>query len=388
MSEVVALLLDDAMPPERLGALLRAARKRRGLKRKAAATAAGTTAAKLRRYEQGDEAVPADVCARLAECYGDDLTAHVPLRVPPQVDGTTLAVGEIERTVGPDVDDVIAGYIDIVRRLRNTGPGDPLALRTVDIVALAGALGRDRDVMEQRIAEVLGCSRTEARRLHGELLRRKVILPVAGLAAGMAVFAGVAYAAQSPSTPGTKVETQSIVATATISSQTPAPPTTVRVTRVTPVTPDDADDDDPDADRSEGRTRRARPGAHPAGAGRRDGPARGTRRRRARHRRADAGRPHRHTGVGATRRDADHDHRHPRLHHRPLNPTNSCRSFRRQAPPSLHEVSARRFSCKPVAHVFSDNCCEGFRDYGPRCQAFSRTKARTPDSDIDTPRPE
>jgi len=237
MSEVVALLLDDAMPPERLGALLRAARKRRGLKRKEAANAAGTTAARLRRYEQGDEAVPADVCARLAECYGDDLTAHVPLRVPPQVDGTSLAVGEIERTVGPDIDDVIAGYIDIVRRLRNTGPGDPLALRTVDIVALAGALGRDRDVMEQRIAEVLGCSRTEARRLHGELLRRKVILPVAGLAAGMAVFAGVAYAAQSPSAPGTKVETQSIVATATISSQTPAPPTTVRVTRVAPATP-------------------------------------------------------------------------------------------------------------------------------------------------------
>ena len=125
MSEVVALLLDDAMPPERLGALLRGARKRRGLKRKEAAAAAGTTAAKLRRYEQGDEAVPADVCAQLAECYGDDLTAHVPLRVPPQVDGSTLAVGEIEQPVGPDVDDVIAGYIDIVRRLRNTGPGDP-----------------------------------------------------------------------------------------------------------------------------------------------------------------------------------------------------------------------------------------------------------------------
>ncbi len=207
MSEVVALLLDDAMPPDRLGALLRAARKRRGMKRKEAAAAAGTTAALLRRYERGDETVPADVCARLAECYGDDLTAHVPLRVPVQIDSGDLAVGDVRQPVGTDLDDVIAGYIDIVQRLRNTGPGDPLSLRTVDIIALAGALGRDRETIEQRIAEVLGCTPAEARHLHGELLRRKVILPVAGLAAGMAAFAGVAYAAHSPS-PTTRIQTQ------------------------------------------------------------------------------------------------------------------------------------------------------------------------------------
>jgi transcriptional regulator with XRE-family HTH domain len=240
MSEVVAVLLDDAMPPERLGALLRAARKRRGLKRRQAAAAAGTTAAKLRRYEQGDEAVPADVCAQLAECYGEDLTAHVPLRVPPEVGNGNLTVGNIDRAVGPDADDVIAGYIDIVRRLRNTGPGDPLALRTVDIIALAGALGRDREAMEQKIAEVLGCSRTEARRLHGELLRRKVILPVAGLAAGMAVFAGVAAAAQSPSTPpapAAQIQTQAIVAAAPTTTSTTAAPATTRSTPPTTVAP-------------------------------------------------------------------------------------------------------------------------------------------------------
>jgi transcriptional regulator with XRE-family HTH domain len=227
MSEVVALLLDDAMPPERLGALLLAARKRRGLKRRQAAAAAGTTAAKLRAYERGDEPVPAGVCAQLAECYGDDLTAHVPLRVPMQVESERLVIGDVQQPVGPDDDDVIAGYIDIVQRLRNTGPGDPLALRTVDIVALAGALGRDRDAIELRIAEALGCTRVEARRLHGELLRRKVILPVAGLAAGMAAFAGSAAAVQSASSSATNIETRPVVATApsTTSPTQPAPTT-------------------------------------------------------------------------------------------------------------------------------------------------------------------
>jgi transcriptional regulator with XRE-family HTH domain len=230
MSEVVALLLDDAMPPERLGALLLAARKRSGLKRKQAAAAAGTTAAKLRKYEHGDRAVPAGVCAQLAECYGDDLTAHVPLRVPLQISSDTLTMGDTHQPIGPDVDDVIAGYIDIVSRLRSTGPGDPLSLRTVDIMALAGALGRDRATIEARIAEVLGCTPTEARRLHGELLRRKVILPVAGLAAGMAAFAGVAYAAHSPAS-STHVQTR------TLSAQPSSPVTPTTVTTPTTATP-------------------------------------------------------------------------------------------------------------------------------------------------------
>jgi transcriptional regulator with XRE-family HTH domain len=229
MSEVVALLLDDAMPPERLGALLQAARKRRGLKRKPAAAAAGTTAAKLRAYERGLEPVPADVCAQLAECYGEDLTAHVPLRMPLHFEDRHLVIGDVQQPLDPDGDDVIVRYVDIVRRLRNTAPGDPLALRAVDIVALAGALSRDRDAIEQQISEVLGCSPVEARRLHGELLRRKVILPVAGLAAGMAAFAGSAAAVQSPAPSGLPTETvktQPVVATEPSTTIQPAAPTT------------------------------------------------------------------------------------------------------------------------------------------------------------------
>ncbi len=236
MSEIVALLLDDAMPRERLGMLLHAARKRSGLKRRHAAAAAGTTAAMLRRYERGEAHVPADVCALLAECYGDDLTAHVPLRVPPQIDDGSLAIGAQARRVGSAPGDVIAGYVDIVHRLRSTEPGDPLALRSADIIALAGALGQDRDTIEQRIAEVLGCSPTEARRLHGELLRRKVILPVAGLAAGMAAFAGVAYAAQSPTPTGAQIETRSIVDTAPATVAATTPTTEARPVVSTPTT--------------------------------------------------------------------------------------------------------------------------------------------------------
>jgi transcriptional regulator with XRE-family HTH domain len=237
MSDVVGLLLDDAMPPERLGALLRAARKRRGLKRKQAAAAARTTVVMLRAYERGEAVVPPAVCARLAECYGDDLTAHVPLRVPPTIAADGIAIGD-ESRVASGAADVIAGYVDIVRRLRRVGPGEPLPLRSTDLVALAGALGHDRAEIEARIAEVLGCSPAEARRLHGELLRRKVIVPVAGLAAGLAAFAGTAYAAQAGgSTHGSTPTTVAPAAAPTTTPTTAGPPATVPALRVIPPSP-------------------------------------------------------------------------------------------------------------------------------------------------------
>lgn len=233
MSEVVALLLDDAMPAERLGALLRGARKRRGLTRKQTAVLVGIKPLALRRYERGEKLVPAEVCARLAECYGDDLSAHVPRRVPPQIGAGAIAVGGLQQPVGPDVEDVIAGFVDIVQRLRDAEPGAPLALRATDVIALAGALGCDRDEIEQRIADALGCSPTVARTLHAELLRRKVILPVAGLAAGVAAFAGAAYTTHTPAS-GARIETSTVDTTVTTAvrptTTTTAPPVTTSTT--------------------------------------------------------------------------------------------------------------------------------------------------------------
>jgi transcriptional regulator with XRE-family HTH domain len=231
MSEVVALLLDDAMPAERLGALLRSARKRRGLTRRQAATAAGITRDKLRRYERGEKRVPTGVCARLAECYGDDLIALVPARVPPRLDDRRLVVGDVEQTVGADPEDVIAGFVDIVQRLRDAEPGEPLALRATDVAALAAALGQDQDEIERRIADALGCSPTVARTLHAELLRRKVILPVAGLAAGIAAFTAAAYTTHAPAS-GARVQTSTVDTTAT----TVVHPTTTTVREAHPTT--------------------------------------------------------------------------------------------------------------------------------------------------------
>jgi hypothetical protein len=233
--DIVAVLLGDTMPPERLGELLRTGRKRRGWKRKHAAAMVRITPEQLRAYEAGTETIPADVCTRLAECYGEDLTAHVPLRVAPVLDGTTLTVAGVDRSLATTTGEaVIAGYVEIVQRVRRTKPGDPLPLRAADLTAIAAVLDTDADTIEQRIIDALGCTRTEARSLHRELLRRRVVLPVAGLAASVVALAGV-QAAHAMSNDAAPVPAP---APASASGPVVVPPTTaIRVAPTTTVVP-------------------------------------------------------------------------------------------------------------------------------------------------------
>ena len=227
---VVALLLDDLAPP-RLGTLLRAARKKRMLTRRDVADRIGISQHDLRRYERGDASIPSSVVAALAECYGEVLTAQFATRVPVQVDGHHVVVGaEAAPIVSDDEDDVLGTYIGIVARLRQSKPGEPIALRTNDLVALSTALGQDPQHVEARIVDLLGCTPSEARSLHAELLRRKLVLPVAGLVTGLAVIAGVGVAAASPSAPANH-------STYAVTQTAPAPSTTVAPKAEVPAAP-------------------------------------------------------------------------------------------------------------------------------------------------------
>jgi transcriptional regulator with XRE-family HTH domain len=244
MSAIVALLLDDAMPPERLGELLRAARKRKGWKRKQAAGVVGIKASRLRDYERGTKTIPADICEQLAELYGSDLAAHVPMRVPPQINRDWLVVEEhrLPRVHGT-TDEVVHEYAQIVSRLRGAKPGEAVPLRAGDLAVLGSALESDPAEIATRIAATLHCSVDEARSLHRQMLRRKVVLPVAGLGASAIAIAGAHTAYASSSAPSLPPVTSppavehvvSTPATLVTLAPTPStPPPTALVERVTP----------------------------------------------------------------------------------------------------------------------------------------------------------
>lgn len=197
---VVALLLDDLAPP-RLGTLLRAARKQTGSTRREVAERIGATPGDLRRYERGDTPVPPHLIAALAECYGEELTAQMATRAPIQLDDRRLVVGTESRALeSDDSDEMLAQYVEIVSRLRQSQPGEPLALRADDLVALSNALGQDGARVEARIVDLLGCTPFEAHSLHSEMLRRKLVMPLAGLVAGLTMFSGAGMAHASADT--------------------------------------------------------------------------------------------------------------------------------------------------------------------------------------------
>jgi transcriptional regulator with XRE-family HTH domain len=225
---VVALLLDDLAPP-RLGSLLRGARRDRGLSRREVAERVGTTPSDLRRFERGDTPVPPDLVAEFAECYGQALTAQLATRAPIHVDTQRVVVGDEVATLDSiDGDEVLGKYVELVSRLRQSQPGEPLALRADDLVALSNAIGRGTHDVEARIVKVLGCTPREAHSLHAEMLRRKLVLPVAGLVAGLAIVAGVgvANASSSSSVPNVPADT-AVHQTVPLSHDVPAPtPTT------------------------------------------------------------------------------------------------------------------------------------------------------------------
>jgi transcriptional regulator with XRE-family HTH domain len=243
--DVVAFLLDESLPADRLGEVLRAARKRRGWKRREVAKHTGIDADRLRQYERGHRAVPADVCLQLAECYGDDLTAHVPLRVPPRITERSIAVDEQSRVLrSGTTEEILTAYVEIVARLRHARPGAPVALRANDVAALGAVLDCEPSRIEQRIVELLECTREEARALHDELLRRKVILPVAGLAAGVVALTGFTTAradtgspSPSPTTAAITTSTAHGAAPVAPSTTVPAPSTTVAPTTTTTTMP-------------------------------------------------------------------------------------------------------------------------------------------------------
>jgi transcriptional regulator with XRE-family HTH domain len=250
--DVVALLLDDLAPP-RLGTLLRAARKQTGSTRREVARRIGTTTADLRRYERGDSPVPTRLIPALAECYGEELTAQLATRAPIQLDDRRIVVGTESRSLeSDDADEMLGKYVEIVARLRSSQPGEPIALRADDLVALSSALGQDSELVEARIVELLGCTSFEAHSLHSEMLRRKLVLPLAGIVAGLAMMSGAGIAQASTASHAPAQDSVGHVAAAHIAAGhiaagnvvtavvAPSPPTTVVVKPPVPTPATDA----------------------------------------------------------------------------------------------------------------------------------------------------
>lgn len=215
--------------PARVGRLLRSGRRRQGLSLRGASVSSGIDRQTLAAYEHGWEPVPDDDLLVLARIYGGTVAGLVPLQLHDHAGrhagaATASRVRILANRAGGAMLD---GYVQLVRELRGARPGDPLPLRNQDLEALAEAIGTDTDDVEARIVEILGCSAQEAATLHRELLRRRILTPLAGLAFGAAAVGGVTSppAQPRPLPAAVVIDASQAAAGATISAGPSAPST-------------------------------------------------------------------------------------------------------------------------------------------------------------------
>lgn len=217
----------EAVPPARLGRLLHAARRRSGLTLRSAARQTGIPRPALAAYERVVTAVPEEHLAALAATYGGSVESLFGGRDVVRVDGARISAGGRVRVLASQAGDaVLGGYVELIRELRGARPCDSLPLRTADLESLAVAIGSDVEDVEARIVQILGCTPEQAAVIHRELLSRRVLRPVAGVALGAAAVAGLTLPQfdRSPTPPQlVEVEAPPAASTDTVATTTSVP---------------------------------------------------------------------------------------------------------------------------------------------------------------------
>ena len=167
----------------------------RRVRRRDAAGRVGLKTAALRNYERGSEPVPDDVAGRLADAYDCDVSTLLPNRdvAPVILEPGYLRVGPASKTLrsdDPHPDEVLKGYLSLLYDMRDLKPGTRIPLRDHDLDALAEALGGTSDAIEARLIELMHVTRDEAAAMTATLLRRRFVVPAAGLIFGAGLLTG------------------------------------------------------------------------------------------------------------------------------------------------------------------------------------------------------
>lgn len=176
-------------PTHSVGEHLRELRERRGLSRRGVARSIGVRWTSVASWERGRHRVPASTAPDLARVYDVEVDALRPPRRPSPIRVTpdAVSVGDVRRPLEgePDVESVLERYLDAVYALRGLRRADDLPLRDEDVEMLATELGDDPEEIERRLMQLVRCTREEAHAVRKALLRRRVLIPAAGLALGV-----------------------------------------------------------------------------------------------------------------------------------------------------------------------------------------------------------
>lgn len=183
------------VPPVRLGRLLREAREANNqtlsylVRRSGLAFDEGW----LEAVEDGKQDLDEPLVRWLAELYGVGAGELVPARseLIIDLDEASVTAGglrvPLERV---DTDHVLTNYLALVHLLRGVPAGTPVVLRDADITVLSHALHRNRRDIHVELDRLASMS-VRAVDARARSLRRRVVVPLAGILVGLTSLGGL-----------------------------------------------------------------------------------------------------------------------------------------------------------------------------------------------------
>lgn len=183
------------VPPVRLGRLLGEARQVTGESLEDLTRRCGLAYEEdfFSAVEAGRAPLDEPLVRWLAELYGVHAGAIVPARSQLIIDLTEgrLSVGDVHAAFAdPDPDQILTNYLALVYSLRGLPVGTPIPVRQIDLAVLSEALRQPSRQVSSSLGRMM-TGGTDQVREHAWGLRRRLVVPVAGILVGLTAVGGL-----------------------------------------------------------------------------------------------------------------------------------------------------------------------------------------------------
>ena len=183
------------VPPVRLGRLLGEARLTSGESLEDLARRCGLVyeVEFFAEVEAGRAPLDEPLVRWLADVYGVQAGALVPARSQLIIDlteGQVAVGGAAVSFAAPDPQQILTNYLALVYSLRGLPVGTPIPLRQADLVVLGDALQQSPREVSSSLGRMM-IGGTDQVRDHARGLRRRLVVPVAGILVGLTAVGGL-----------------------------------------------------------------------------------------------------------------------------------------------------------------------------------------------------
>ncbi|MFZ4719901.1 MAG: hypothetical protein ACOYMR_10775, partial [Ilumatobacteraceae bacterium] len=186
MSDTVAVMeIGSEAFAKRLANLMVATRSKdgRSVRQLARASEGRFSKRDLKALEEGTIPLDDDLVEVVAELYGCDLGVILPTRLPVTIAGGIISAGGVSAAFEPNNSTaLLEAYLKLVRSMRRQHQAPAVDLRRDDIEVLAGFLHQPGETIVERLAALMGASRSQRAAMAGLFASGAMVIGLVGTA--------------------------------------------------------------------------------------------------------------------------------------------------------------------------------------------------------------